>query len=77
MPSTVVRVAWAETRKRFELTLDDGKVIEVGVVTSQGKKREDGFWQHEVKFGDGTVQKHVVSTQTLMLPDCPSLQEVG
>ncbi len=61
---------------RYELTLDSGKTIEVGQVTSRGKKntKEPHLFDHEVRFSDGTVQKHVVSVETLILPDYPALQ---
>lgn len=57
----------------YELTLENGKTKRVAAITTTGKKVE-GLWHHVVTFSDGTVQKHVVSTETMTIPDYPALQ---
>lgn len=57
----------------YELTLENGKVKRVPAITTKGVKQE-GMFHHTVTFGDGTVQKHVVSTETMTIPDYPAMQ---
>lgn len=57
----------------YELTLEDGTTKRVAALRTTGK-RSEGLYHHEVRFSDGTVQRHVVSTESMVIPDYPALQ---
>lgn len=64
----------ALTKDGYELTTESGDQHLVGIITSNGVKRKlDGHFDHDVLFSNGDVQRHVVSTETLVIPDYPAL----
>ena len=58
------------TDGKYEVTFEDGSVVECNELVSHGKKRaNDGHYDHVLKFSDGVVQPFVGSSETVVIPD--------
>ena len=53
----------------YTVTFDDGNIIACNELRSTGKKRDDGHYDHVLKYSDGETIPFVGSQETVIIPD--------
>lgn len=60
----------------YEIHLESGEIMKVGKLVSKGTRRrpeEGDHYSHTLRFSDGVVEKAILSTEVVTIPDCSQL----